>query len=150
MDFNDKVALVTGGSNGIGRATALGFAAHGARVVVVDRDAAAGEAVDQLAHREGLLIESGAAADLVAVRALRTRGMIGADETVVCVLTGNGAKTLTAEVGLDDPVVADRPDRGRPRAGPRRARRRRCGRRRGHRRRRGTRAGWRPRPRRHR
>ncbi len=70
-------------------------------------DVAAGEAVDRLAHREGLLIESGAAADLVAVRELRTRGTIGADETVVCMLTGNGAKTLSAEVELGDPVVAD-------------------------------------------
>ena len=34
--FNKKVALVTGGSFGIGRATAIAFAAHGARVVVAD------------------------------------------------------------------------------------------------------------------
>lgn len=70
-------------------------------------DAEAGEAVDQLSHREGLLIESGAAANLVAVRALRTRGTIGADETVVCMLTGNGAKTLSTDVEIGGPVVAD-------------------------------------------
>ncbi|MCB4821385.1 SDR family NAD(P)-dependent oxidoreductase [Roseicella aerolata] len=45
MDFNGKVAVVTGGAHGIGRAVSLGFARHGARVVVVDRDAEAGEAV---------------------------------------------------------------------------------------------------------
>jgi NAD(P)-dependent dehydrogenase (short-subunit alcohol dehydrogenase family) len=38
MDFKGKVALVTGAANGIGRATSLGFAQHGARVVLVDRD----------------------------------------------------------------------------------------------------------------
>jgi NAD(P)-dependent dehydrogenase (short-subunit alcohol dehydrogenase family) len=41
MDFTGKVALVTGGGNGIGRAAAAGFARHGAKVVVVDRDGAA-------------------------------------------------------------------------------------------------------------
>jgi NAD(P)-dependent dehydrogenase (short-subunit alcohol dehydrogenase family) len=44
MDLNDKVAVITGAGNGIGKATALLFAANGAKVVVTDVNDQAGEA----------------------------------------------------------------------------------------------------------
>jgi len=53
MDFHNKVAVVTGGSNGIGRATALGFGKHGAKVVIVDRDAGGGEATAGIVRQQG-------------------------------------------------------------------------------------------------
>ena len=53
MEFKNKVALVTGGSNGIGRATTLGFAGRGAKVVIVDRDAAGGEATAGIVRQKG-------------------------------------------------------------------------------------------------
>lgn len=53
MDFNGKVALITGAGNGIGRAVALGFASRGAKVVVVDRDQAAGEATAGILRQQG-------------------------------------------------------------------------------------------------
>jgi NAD(P)-dependent dehydrogenase (short-subunit alcohol dehydrogenase family) len=43
MDFTGKAALVTGAANGIGRATALAFAARGAKVLLVDKDATGAE-----------------------------------------------------------------------------------------------------------
>ena len=60
LDFAGKVALITGAGNGIGRATAVAFAKRGAKVVVVDRDSAAGEAT------AGIIRQQGAAAHFVA------------------------------------------------------------------------------------
>jgi NAD(P)-dependent dehydrogenase (short-subunit alcohol dehydrogenase family) len=44
-DYQDKVAIVTGGGSGIGEAVAMTMAANGAKVVVADYDQASGERV---------------------------------------------------------------------------------------------------------
>lgn len=36
FDLTDKIAIVTGGANGIGKATALILAKHGANIVIAD------------------------------------------------------------------------------------------------------------------
>ena len=65
--FNDKTVLITGGTSGIGRSTALGFAAAGANVVIAGRNEAPGLEVIKAAedspgkcsfHRADIAIES--------------------------------------------------------------------------------------------
>jgi NAD(P)-dependent dehydrogenase (short-subunit alcohol dehydrogenase family) len=53
MDFKDKVAVVTGAGNGIGRQAALAFAGRGAKVLVVDKDAAAAERAASTIQQQG-------------------------------------------------------------------------------------------------
>ena len=53
MRLKDKVAVVTGGGNGIGRAICLAFADEGADVVVVDIDAQAANRVAKEISRHG-------------------------------------------------------------------------------------------------
>ncbi|MDZ7360308.1 MAG: beta-ketoacyl-ACP reductase [candidate division KSB1 bacterium] len=45
MRLQDKVAIITGAGNGLGRATALRFAAEGAKIVVAELDEDAGRSV---------------------------------------------------------------------------------------------------------
>jgi NAD(P)-dependent dehydrogenase (short-subunit alcohol dehydrogenase family) len=56
MDLRDRVALITGGSNGIGEGVARYLAAHGAQVVLADIDDARGKAVAE--ELDGLFVHA--------------------------------------------------------------------------------------------
>lgn len=53
QEFSGKVAMVTGGGSGMGRATALAFAAAGARTVVIDLSSEAGGTTVDLIKEQG-------------------------------------------------------------------------------------------------
>ncbi len=69
--FNGKVALVTGATGGIGRATAVAFAKEGAKVVITGRREVEGQETVQLirvAGGEGLYIQADASREADAAR----------------------------------------------------------------------------------
>jgi 3-oxoacyl-[acyl-carrier protein] reductase len=54
LDFTGRVCIVTGAARGIGRAIAKVFAAHGAMIVIVDREVeAAGQAAEEISAGGG-------------------------------------------------------------------------------------------------
>src|SRR5258706_10950531 len=53
MHMKDKVVLITGGTSGIGRATAVEFAKHGAKVVVTGRREKEGSETVSLVEKAG-------------------------------------------------------------------------------------------------
>lgn len=76
MDWTSKIVVVTGAGSGIGAALARAFAAHGARVVVSDRDAAAGESVANAIGGTAIAADVGREADIAAL-VHRTEAEIG-------------------------------------------------------------------------
>ncbi|KAK0195010.1 hypothetical protein F5146DRAFT_1100683 [Armillaria mellea] len=84
-----KVLLITGGASGIGKATALQFAAHGAKVVIGDRNVDGAQAtVDEIVQAGGLATciscDVSAWDDVVALFELAMRAYGAIDVVVAC------------------------------------------------------------------
>jgi NAD(P)-dependent dehydrogenase (short-subunit alcohol dehydrogenase family) len=108
MKLNDKIALVTGSTSGIGAATAQALAGEGAHVIVAGRDEARGQAVVESIRADGGTADLIAAAlrDENSARSLATRAVQIAGRVDILVnnaATGAfGATTETSEQEFDE------------------------------------------------
>lgn len=108
----DKVALVTGGGSGIGRASALTFAREGAKVVVSDVVVEAGEETVQLiknADREAVFIKADVAqasdVEALIAKAVETYGRLDCAHNNAGI-EGNSAKVADYDEADWDRVIA--------------------------------------------
>lgn len=112
-NVSGKVAIVTGGSTGIGRATALLFARHGARVVIGDLNPNGRETVEMI-EREGgtaLFVETNVCSaqqvqDLVAA-AVKTYGGLDFAFNNAGVLPSGALLADVEEAAFDQVIAVD-------------------------------------------
>ena len=108
MDFDGKVALITGAANGIGRATALAFAARGAKVMLIDKDGASNErALGVIRQRGGearaVLADVTKSADVAAY----VQAALDAYGRIDCFFNNAGIEGKIAEIAGHDEAMFD-------------------------------------------
>jgi NAD(P)-dependent dehydrogenase (short-subunit alcohol dehydrogenase family) len=113
FNFAGKIALVTGGSRGIGRATSLLFAQHGAKVVIGDVDLSGRETVETIKRDGGEALfvrtdvrEAGEVRNLVAAT-VKTYGGLHCAFNNAGVLPTGGLLADVEEAAFDQVVAVD-------------------------------------------
>ncbi len=105
MNLNNKVAVVTGGASGLGRATAEAFVSAGAKVAIFDLDEDKGKSLSESLGKAAIFCEVNIADDaMIEAGVDRVMQVFGAIHTDV-----NGAECLHHPIhsGLDHRVVRD-------------------------------------------
>ncbi|SMC25774.1 NAD(P)-dependent dehydrogenase, short-chain alcohol dehydrogenase family [Andreprevotia lacus DSM 23236] len=98
--FNGKTVLVTGGSSGIGLATAQAFAAQGAKVIITGRDSATLAKAQDVLGADALVLQSDAGSKAAAKQlasTLRERGI-----TLDAVFLNAGTARFASLEGADE------------------------------------------------
>ena len=103
-DLTGRTALVTGATSGIGKATAVALAVHGARVLVAGRDKERGDAVVAAIRAAGGQADflSGDLQDGASAKDLAHRAMDAANGQIDVLVNNAGWGTLAPTPGFDE------------------------------------------------
>jgi NAD(P)-dependent dehydrogenase (short-subunit alcohol dehydrogenase family) len=109
MNFARRIVLVTGGTSGIGRATALAFAAAGAQVTIAGRNSGAGEETVQKARDAGGAMEF-IAADVAKPADIERlhRAVVERRGRLDVAFNNAGFQESRAPIDAQDPALYDR------------------------------------------
>jgi len=105
MRLKDKVAIITGGTSGIGRACAVAFSREGAKVVIAGRRSQVGHAIAaSLGGRSMFVVADVTREDDIKALVDRTLERCG---RIDCVISNAGSASATGPIADTDPKAFD-------------------------------------------